>query len=45
MGSSTGEMLYKPEPLDFGDSDDEEPENWVFIDGQWYVDDDECVIF
>jgi len=45
-GSVTKEMLYKGEPLDFGDSDGVEPDQWVFIDGQWrYVDDDEeCTI-
>ena len=45
-GSVTAEMLYKGEPLDFGDSDDEEPVQWAFIDGQWrYVDDEECPSF
>ena len=45
-GSVTSELLYKGEPLDFGDTDDEEPETWAFIDGQWrYVDDEECTIF
>ena len=46
-GSVTAEMLYKGEPLDFGDSDDEEPELWAFIDGQWwYVEkDEECPSF
>ncbi len=34
-GSVTPELLYKGEPLDFGDSDDERSEQWVFIDGQW----------
>ena len=35
-GSATGEMLYKGEPfISFG-------EQWEFIDGQWYLDDDEC---
>ena len=45
-GSVTEEMLYKGEPLDFGDSDGVEPDQWVFIDGQWrYVDDGECASF
>ena len=44
-GTVTGEMLYKGEPLDFGDSDDEGPVQWAFIDGQWYVDDEECPSF
>ena len=44
--SDTKEMLYKGEPLDFGDSDDEGPAQWAFIDGQWrYVDDEECPSF
>ena len=45
-GSVTAEMLYKGEPLDFGDTDDEGSEQWAFIDGQWrYVDDGECASF
>ena len=47
-GSVTAEMLYKGEPLDFGDSDGEEPDQWAFIDGQWrYVGDadEDCAIF
>ena len=32
-GSVTAEMLYKGEPLDFGDSDGEDPDQWAFIDG------------
>jgi len=45
-GSVTAEMLYKGEPSDFGDSDDEGPVQWAFIDGQWrYVDDEECPSF
>ena len=47
-GSVTAEMLYKGEPLDFGDTDDEEPEQWAFIDGQWrYVGDadEDCAVF
>ena len=45
-GSVTLEWLYKGEPLDFGDSDDEVPDQWAFIDGQWwYADDEECPSF
>ena len=45
-GSVTEEMLYKGEPLDFGDSDDEGSEQWAFIDGQWwYADNEECPSF
>ena len=45
-GAVTGEMLYKGEPLGFGDSDDEGSEQWAFIDGQWrYVDDGERASF
>ena len=45
-GTIAVDILYKGEPLDFGDSDgdsdDEGGPNWAFIDGQWYADDDEC---
>ena len=47
-GSVTLELLYKGEPLDFGDSDDEVPDQWAFIDEQWrYVGDadEDCAIF
>ena len=45
-GSVTEEMLYKGEPISFGDSDDGGSEQWAFIDGQWrYVDDEECPSF
>ena len=46
-GSVTGEMLYKGEPLiSFGDSDDGGPQQWEFIDGQWwYVEKEECPSF
>ena len=44
-GSVTLEWLYKGEPLDFGDSDDEVPDQWAFIDGQWWYADKECPSF
>ena len=47
-GSVTEEMLYKGEPLSFGDSGDGGSEQWAFIDGQWWYADypaDECPSF
>ena len=47
-GSVTLEWLYKGEPLDFGDSDDEVPDQWAFIDGQWWDvgdADEDCTVF
>ena len=46
-GTVAGEIHYKGDPLDFGDTDDEGSASlWTFIDGQWlYVDDEECPSF
>ena len=41
-GSVTSEFLYKGEPLDFGDGEDEVTNQWAFNDGQWrYIEDDD----
>ena len=46
-GSVTADVLYKGEPLDFGDSDDDEwlGEEWTFINGQWKYVSEECPSF
>ena len=42
-GTVTAEILYNGEPLDFEDLD---PDQWAFIDGQWwYADYEECPSF
>ena len=41
-GLVTSEMHYHGEALSFGDSEDFDSEQWVFIDGEWwYVEDEE----
>ena len=47
-GSVTSVLLYKGEPLNFGDSNDLGSEQWAFIVGEWrYVADadEDCIIF
>ena len=44
-GSVSSEILYDGEPIDFGDSEDSTGEEWVFINNQWWLADEECPSF
>ena len=44
-GLVSSEILYNGELIDFGDSEDSIGEEWVFINDEWWVADDECPSF
>ena len=44
-GLVSSEVLYNGELIDFGDSEDSIDEEWVFINDEWWLADDECPSF